>query len=118
MSCLEFPADSHSPDQIKKPASGRGLLWQAERLQRNYETVKLADFWSFCSPASFIKITSNLYLPFGQPSGGGVKLYVAVPLPSRSRVFSRLGMGPACCPGTSSTTRRPFTLTLPGAFET
>lgn len=35
------------------------------------ETVKLAVFESFCWPSSFIRITSTLYLPFGQPSGGG-----------------------------------------------
>src|SRR5689334_21205435 len=84
----------------------------------NYETLKLADFCSFCSPLSFSMMTSILYLPAGQPLGGGVNEKVALPLLSKSKVFSRLGTGPGFSPGTSSTTKRPFTWVLLGAFET
>lgn len=38
------------------------------------ETEKSADFWSFCSPFSLSMMTSTLYLPFGQPEGGGEKV--------------------------------------------
>lgn len=37
-------------------------------------TEKSADFWSFCSPFSLSMMTSTLYLPFGQPEGGGEKV--------------------------------------------
>src|SRR5689334_12009512 len=96
-------------DRLTLPTAGHN---------NNHETLKLADFWSFCSPLSLSMITSILYLPTGQPPGGGVNEKVAAPLPSKSKVLSRLGTGPGFSPATSSTTNWPFTLILPGAFET
>ena len=67
----------HATRQKKSPApvlaAGAGLVEPT----LIYETVKLADFVSFCSPFSFIMMTSILYLPGGKPAAGGVKVKVA-----------------------------------------